>query len=413
MNEENKWEEHSSGRGKRKEQNKWSWFKMTGAGIVGSALTLIVIPQTDFYQEMVASGHVSVNNQVEENEQLEGSNELPVQNMSNQVADYTDMIENASQSIVGVVNKQKSQGIPGFFQSQPSEQEAVEAGTGSGVIFKEEDGKAYIITNNHVIEGADEIEISLSDGETVSATLVGGDALTDLAVLVMDASESEQIIEFGNSDELRPGEQVFAIGNPLGLELSRTVTQGIISAVNRSIPVQTSAGEWNLDVIQTDAAINPGNSGGALINTKGEVIGINSLKIAQNGIEGIGFAIPSNDLIPLVEEMIDKGEITRPYLGVGLAHLSEIPSGYLGALPEDIKGGAVITTVEPGSVADEAGIRAGDVVVSMSGIEVKDASDIRKILYREVEVGDTVTMELYRDGEKKEIEVPIRVHTSL
>lgn len=157
------------------------------------------------------------------------------------------------------------------------------------------------------------------------AELIGADALTDLAVLRIDSKYAPSTLEFGDSNSIRPGDQVLAIGNPLGLDLSRTVTQGIVSAVNRKITVSTSAGEWDLNVIQTDAAINPGNSGGALINTQGQVIGINSLKISESGVEGLGFAIPSNDVVPIVNEIIEKGHVERPYIGVSLASLDEIP----------------------------------------------------------------------------------------
>ena len=136
------------------------------------------------------------------------------------------------------------------------------------------------------------------------------------------------VLEFGNSDQLRAGDAVVAIGNPLGLDFSGTVTQGIVSAVNRSINVNTSAGEWEMNVIQTDAAINPGNSGGALLNSAGQVIGINSLKVSESGVEGLGFAIPSNEVIPFIEEMTLNGQVERPYIGIGLADLSQVPPMY-------------------------------------------------------------------------------------
>ncbi|WP_413381100.1 S1C family serine protease [Alkalihalobacillus sp. 1P02AB] len=393
-----------------------SFIKTVSAGVLGSAITLMVIPQTGYYENIVANQmSLALNEEVTVNEQSSNEeNSLPVQNISTGTADLMDMIEEASESIVGVVNLQSQQGYGGFFQNQQgNEQEAVEAGTGSGVIFKKEGDKAFVITNHHVIEGADEIEVSLPSGDSVQAQVVGSDALTDIAVLAIDSQSVDSVITFGDSDALRPGEQVLAIGNPLGLDLSRTVTQGIISAVNRTIPVTTSVGEWDLDVLQTDAAINPGNSGGALINTRGEVIGINSLKIAQNGIEGLGFAIPSNDLIPLVEEIIEKGEISRPYLGVGLANLNEIPQGYLGELPEELTEGVVITTVEPQSAAERAGLRTGDIVTSIDEKEVKNANDLRKVLYRDLELGQNVEISLYRNGELIKVNLTLTANTSL
>ena len=193
------------------------------------------------------------------------------------------------------------------------------------------------MTNNHVIEGAEKLEVSLESGEKTTAELVGKDALSDLAVLTIDAKYADTSLEFGDSDKLRAGDAVVAIGNPLGLDFSGTVTQGIVSAVNRSINVNTSAGEWEMNVIQTDAAINPGNSGGALLNTAGQVIGINSLKISESGVEGLGFAIPSNEVIPLIEEMTANGQVERPYIGIGLADLDQVPRIYLQGLPQKLK----------------------------------------------------------------------------
>ncbi|HWL23843.1 MAG TPA: trypsin-like peptidase domain-containing protein, partial [Ureibacillus sp.] len=248
---------------------------------------------------------------------------------SNSIA---DIVENTSKSIVGVVNYQQSQTTNWFggpnAQAANKESETVESGTGSGVVWKKENGKAYIITNNHVIEGAAKVEISLYDGTKTKADVVGADALTDLAVLAIDASDAPGGLTFGDSDSVRPGESVLAIGNPLGLDFSRSVTQGIVSAINRTMSVDTSAGEWELKVLQTDAAINPGNSGGALINTSGEVVGINSMKISESGVEGLGFAIPSNDVIPIAEQLVKTGKITRPYLGVSLMNVSDIPQYY-------------------------------------------------------------------------------------
>lgn len=158
--------------------------------------------------------------------------------------------------------------------------------------------------------------------------MLGGDSLTDLAVVEISADHVEKVASFGDSSSLKAGESVIAIGNPLGKDLSRTVTQGIISGVDRTVSVDTSAGQTEMNVIQTDAAINPGNSGGALLNTKGEVIGINSMKISESGVEGIGFAIPSNDVKPIAEELMSKGKIERPFIGIGMMDLEQVPENY-------------------------------------------------------------------------------------
>ena len=315
-----------------------------------------------------------------------------------------DIVENASKAIVGVVNYQQANtqdlfGTPSSSQNSQDSQ-TVEKGTGSGVIWKKENGKAYIITNNHVIEGASKVEISLYDGKKTTAKVVGADALTDLAVLTIDASYASATLPFGDSNSIRPGDTAIAIGNPLGLDFSRSVTQGIISATNRSVSVDTSDGAWELNVIQTDAAINAGNSGGALINTSGEVIGINSMKISESGVEGLGFAIPSNDVIPIVNELIKNGKIARPYLGVSLANVEEIPQYYVQNVPEAAHSGVMVTGVENNSAAAKAGFQQQDIIVAVDGEKVSTAAELRKQLYTK-KIGDQVSFTIYRGTTKK------------
>lgn len=314
-------------------------------------------------------------------------------------ATIADIVEELSPTIVGVINLQK-------MQSQFNLQsESVQTGSGSGVIFKKDDKYGYIITNNHVIEGANEIQVSLYSGEKVKAEVVGADALTDLAVLKIDGKYVNKVASFGDSSQLRTGDEVIAIGNPLGEEFSRTVTQGIVSATERSISVNTSAGEWEITAIQTDAAINPGNSGGALINANGEVIGINSLKIAEDGVEGLGFAIPSNDVIPIAEELINKGEIKRPYLGIQMYDVSNIVQFYRQSMFGNLENGIVVAAVEPGSPAAKAGLKVNDVIVGIEGNEIKNVTELRKYLYSKVTPGDSVKIDFYRDGNKQTVTV--------
>ena len=364
------------------------------AGVVGSAITLAAVNFTE----------------ADEGNQLQPKTESVAESDSNIVTTPTsnknsgsiaDIIESSSKSIVGITNIQ-SQNNP-FSQSQGS----VESGSGSGVIFKREGNSAFIVTNNHVIEGASKVEVSLYNGEKVPAEVVGADALTDLAVVKIDADKAVDVIEFGDSSVLRAGDQVMAIGNPLGLDLSRTVTQGIVSAVDRSISVPTSAGEWEMNVIQTDAAINPGNSGGALINTDGKVIGINSLKISQNGVEGLGFAIPSNEALPIVEQLIEKGKVERPYLGVSLADLAQIPDMYLENLPDSVDSGTMVTYVDPNSAAAKAGLQEQDIIVAINDEKVGQASDLRRYLYTELQAGDSAQLKIYRDGKQQTLKVDL------
>ncbi len=368
------------------------------AGVLGSALTLTIAPQLDVFES--ESGVVDRQTEVATNEEKANSavsvQPLSTSNTTNSVA---DIVEQTSEAIVGVVNVTE--------QSSPFSRsiEEMENGTGSGVIYKVTDDAAYIVTNHHVIEGASEIQVSLYDGKVENAKLVGTEALTDIAVLKMEGSYDVTPIPFGDSDELRAGEQVIAIGNPLGLDLSRTVTQGIVSATNRTITSSTTAGEWEVEVIQTDAAINPGNSGGALINTSGQLVGINSMKIANAGVEGLGFAIPINDVKGLVEELEKNGQVLRPYLGVGLASLTEIHPFYL----QNYEGeyGAMVVSIDENSQAYESGLRVEDIIVSIDGNKIEESDDLRKYLYTETAIGDTVTIQYYRDNQLKTTKVTL------
>ncbi len=375
------------------------------SGVVGGALVLGVTTFTNDQQEPNDTGN---NKAVETAAQKESSTpKVNTQALSTGSSSIADIVDSLSPAIVGITNIQ-TQTNGDFFGNSSGEN--VESGTGSGVIFKKEGDAGYIITNNHVIEGAQSIEVTLYSGDKVEAELVGTDALTDIAVLKINADHVTVVAEMGDSSELRTGEDVIAIGNPLGEEFTRTVTQGIISGVDRTIDVTTSEGNWALDVLQTDAAINPGNSGGPLINMSGQVIGINSLKITESGVEGLGFAIPSNDVLPIAEELMNNGKIQRPFLGVGLVEMSEVPQYYLQQqmkLPEDVKEGVIVGTVSPNSPADEAGLQQQDVIVSMNDQEITNASDLRKFLYTETKIGDEVNVTLYRAGEKVTVKIKL------
>ena len=319
--------------------------------------------------------------------------------------DLVSVVDKVSPAVVGVNNIQE--------RTNPfsGDTQTAESGTGSGVIFRKDNNKAYVVTNNHVIEGSSKVEVTLSNGKKEDAKIVGADPLTDLAVLEMEAKNVEAVAEFGDSTSLVAGEPVLAIGNPLGEQFSRTVTQGIVSGTERTVNITTSAGEWNLDVIQTDAAINPGNSGGALINAAGQVIGINSLKIAEDGVEGIGFAIPTADVQPIIDKLMKDGKINRPYMGVGLQDVAglsaAIKENELG-LTEDTSDGVVITTVEPFSAASEAGLQSKDIIVGIDGKEVKTSSDLRKYLYTERAIGDKVKLDVYRNGKKINLSLTLK-----
>lgn len=374
------------------------FLNTVGAGIIGSVLTLTVLPQTDYYQNLAQPGVEQSSDNGQANVSS-NSGVTPTSVSTGAGGDVANIVEDASQSIVGIVNYQN--------QSRMGSAEATPAGTGSGVLFKKEGDSAFIITNNHVIEGASKIEVSLYDGEKTEGELIGADPLTDLAVVKIDGKYADNLLEVGDSSALRAGEQVIAIGNPLGLDLSRTVTQGIVSAVDRTIPVQTSEGESELNVIQTDAAINPGNSGGALLNSKGELVGINSAKISNSGVEGLGFAIPSKDFMPIVSEIIKTGKIERPYIGIGMKNLADIPRSYLPNLPQSVESGVVVANIDPTSAAADAGIKEGDAITEMNGKAVENVADLRRQLYGGLKVGDKIDLTVYRDGEKMTVSLTL------
>ncbi|WEV39729.1 trypsin-like peptidase domain-containing protein [Lactobacillus sp. ESL0681] len=283
---------------------------------------------------------------------------------------------------------------------------------GSGVIYMKSGKKGYIVTNNHVVSGSDKVQVMLTNGKTVNARIVGTDETTDLAVLAIDASYVSQTAEFGDSKSLAPGQNVIAVGSPLGSEYASTVTQGIISAPARNITT-SSANEQT--VIQTDAAINPGNSGGALVNSAGQVIGINSMKLAQSSdgtsVEGMGFAIPSNEVVTIVNQLVKKGKITRPQLGVKVIALEGIPDSYKKRLniKSDLKKGIYVSSVTKRGSAAEAGIKSGDVITKVDNKSVSDVASLHSILYSH-KVGDTVNLSVNRDGKMLNLKVKLQAN---
>lgn len=318
-----------------------------------------------------------------------------------------DMVEDLEPTIVGVSNYQSTQNSFGL----SGDSTEAEAGTGSGVIFKKDGKKAYIITNNHVVEGANKLKVTLYDGKTKDAKLVGSDVMTDLAVVEINADGIDKVASFGDSSKLRAGDKVIAIGNPLGAQFSGTVTEGIISGLDRTVEANTSSGTVEMNVLQTDAAINPGNSGGPLINTDGQVIGINSLKISESGVESLGFAIPSNDVKPIVDQLLKNGKVERPYLGVQMIDLEQVPETYqentLGLFDKQIGKGIYVKDVSKGSPAQKAGLKSGDVIIKFKGKDVANSSQLKEILYKETKIGDKTTMTVIRDGKNKNLDITL------
>lgn len=371
-------------------------------GMIGGIISAVVI------FVLLANNLIPVGegNMISDASMPDHTNTIPISNMITEDDQTPTSIDEVSQAIVGVVNLQQRD----IWTSNE------EAGTGSGIIYKKENGKAYIVTNNHVVAGAEVVEVALNDDTHLNATVLGTDELTDLAVLEIDGTDIEVVANLGSSGDLNIGETVFAIGNPLGLEFSGSVTKGIISGLDRSIEVDTNGDnrpDWITEVIQTDAAINPGNSGGALINIDGKVVGINSMKIAQSAVEGIGFAIPMDAALPIMEQLETNGEVARPFIGITTASINQVPLQYQDkvALPEEIEGGMVVADVQAGSPADEAGLQQFDVITKIDGHEINTLLDLRKYMYSETSINDNVDIEIFRNGKPKVVTIQLKERT--
>lgn len=291
-----------------------------------------------------------------------------------------------------------------------------ESSEGSGLIYSKQNGNAYIVTNNHVVAGSEKLEVILSDGTKVDAKKVGTDAITDLAVLSVSADKVHDTAAFGNSDAVTPGESVIAIGSPLGSKYATSVTEGIISAKNRTVDTtdeKTGQVTGQATVLQTDAAINPGNSGGPLVNAAGQVVGINSMKLASStdgtSVEGMGFAIPSNEVVKIINQLVQNGKIQRPQLGVKVVDLDQVPSRQQRSvlkLPENVNEGVLIGSVSADSVARQAGLRKYDVIVGLDNKKIKNVADLHTQLYSH-NVGDNVKIQFYRDGKAQTVDMKL------
>lgn len=286
-------------------------------------------------------------------------------------------------AVVGITNKAM---VYDMWQGRSLLQDKA---TGSGVII---DANGYIVTNNHVIDGAAEIFVTLGDGQEHQAELIGADPATDLAVIKIDQT-GLPVADLGDSDTIVVGEQALAIGNPLGLNFSQTLTVGYISAKRRTITMN----EYTFTFIQTDAAINDGNSGGALVNLNGEVVGINTAKIKIAGVEGMGFAIPANTVKIIAQELISNGKIVRPWLGVYAG--GDIDETLAKQLQLPVDYGVLVQDVVEDSPASRAGISRGDVLISMAGKKVETFKDLRDLIYQQ-KVGAIVEIVLIRNGKE-------------
>lgn len=346
-----------------------------------------------------------------------GKNQTSVSNVSyKNSSDTTSAVAAVQNAVVSVINYQKqgnTSSLDSLFGNSSSGELAV-ASEGSGVIYKKEGSSAYIVTNNHVIEGAEQLEILLADGTKIVGELVGSDTYSDLAVVKISSDVVKTVATFANSDTLTVGETAIAIGSPLGSEYANSVTEGIVSSLSRTVTMQNEQGKTiSTNAIQTDAAINPGNSGGALINIQGQVIGINSSKISStsrsslsgSSVEGMGFAIPSNDVVKIINQLEENGKVNRPALGISMVSLKELSTSAINQLklPREVTNGLVVAKVQDKMPAS-GHLEQYDVITEIDGKTVATSSDLQSILYGH-NIGDSLKITFYRKEKKETVTI--------
>ena len=319
----------------------------------------------------------------------------------------TKAVDKVKDAVVSIItysaNSQNS--LFGYGESDTDTNTEQVSSQGSGVIYKKDGEYAYIVTNTHVINGAKKVDIRLADGTKVPGEIVGTDTYSDIAVVKISSEKVSAVAEFGDSSQLTVGETAIAIGSPLGSEYANTVTQGIVSSLNRTVSLKSEDGQAiSTKAIQTDTAINPGNSGGPLINIQGQVIGITSSKIATNGgtsVEGLGFAIPSNDAIKIIEQLENNGKVTRPALGIQMVNLSNLSTTDLQKLklPDSITSGVAVRSVQSNMPAN-GHLEKYDVITKVDGNPITSATELQNALYSH-SVGDKMTITYYRNGKEE------------
>ena len=328
----------------------------------------------------------------------------------------TEAVSTVQDAVVSVIGYEQNSGtIDSLFGSQNSSGDLTVSSEGSGVIYKKEGDYAYLVTNTHVIAGAQQIDIQLSSGEKVEGELVGSDTYSDIAVIKIDASKVTTVAEFADSDTIKVGETAIAIGSPLGAVYANSVTQGIVSSLSRTVTTQSEDGQIiSTNAIQTDTAINPGNSGGPLINIQGQVIGITSSKItfvdasSNVSVEGMGFAIPSNDAIAIINQLEESGKVIRPALGVQMIDLARLSSSQLqtaGLEDSDLTSGVLIISTQAGLPADGK-LERYDVITAIDGETIETTSDLQSALYKH-SIGDSIEVTYYRDGQEKTVTIEL------
>ena len=279
--------------------------------------------------------------------------------------------------------------------------------SGTGFIYKKDGDKYNVITNYHVIDGCDGVKIRLTNGDSIDATLVGGNQYDDIAVLAIETKKDLKVASVGSSKNARIGDTVFAVGAPINSTVySWTVTRGILSGKDRAVQVSTTnsmVADYEMRVLQTDTAINNGNSGGPLCNSNGEVIGITNMKLKITGVEGMGFAIPIEEAISYADKLINGEDTSKPYLGLSMADIAQASAAYYYygiTIPDNIENGVIILDVEAKSSADDAKLKKGDIIYELNGEEVKSVADLKYKIYKK-SVGDKVEVKYYRNGKSE------------
>ena len=364
-------------------------------GILGTFLTL-------------KTSHSSTSNT--ESKQVHSTTVKTAYKNTTSTSEAVDKVKNAVVSVITYSDSSNQ----GLFEKEENSDSQISS-EGSGVIYKKEGKYAYLVTNTHVINGAKKVDILLADGNKVPGEVVGSDVYSDIAVVRISADKAKAVAEFGDSNQLTVGETAIAIGSPLGTDYANSVTQGIISSQGRNVNLKADNGQnISTSALQTDAAINPGNSGGPLINIQGQVIGITSSKISNNGqtsVEGMGFAIPANDVVNIIKQLEEKGKVVRPALGIQMMDLSNLSTSDLSQLklPEKISGGVLVrSTLENMPASDK--LQRYDVITKIDDTDIESTADLQSALYSH-QINDTIKVTFYRDGKQQTTSIKLTKST--
>ena len=364
-------------------------------GILGTFLTL-------------QTSHSSTSNT--ESKQVHSTTVKTAYKNTTSTSEAVDKVKNAVVSVITYSDSSNQ----GLFEKEENSDSQISS-EGSGVIYKKEGKYAYLVTNTHVINGAKKVDILLADGNKVPGEVVGSDVYSDIAVVRISADKAKAVAEFGDSNQLTVGETAIAIGSPLGTDYANSVTQGIISSQGRNVNLKADNGQnISTRALQTDAAINPGNSGGPLINIQGQIIGITSSKISNNGqtsVEGMGFAIPANDVVNIIKQLEEKGKVVRPALGIQMMDLSNLSTSDLSQLklPEKISGGVLVrSTLENMPASDK--LQRYDVITKIDDTDIESTADLQSALYSH-QINDTIKVTFYRDGKQQTTSIKLTKST--